>query len=338
MGRKDAGGATAADISPESQNLLKARTESSDSEVKRLDAECWSLSPFVAAFIFSGLLVVGAYTLTKYHDIPAVATPAASILPGYVEGLDVATSADARAAAAVCGAAPVGDVGACEAVLGCEYWNGACGLSCARLATGPACHEASGCAWDEEKLHCGWAHPTCDAVHLATHCAATKFCEWNADAETCARARYACEDLTDRARCERSAQPECAWNALDDENDDGDDAGEATTEVGEVGSCADLRQCETIALPSECATHRGCAFSQAAGSCVSLNVVAADKAMCVASAECPIADTFCNMDFGSKGYCQNCLPLVERGVGVCADEAFVAAPAAEECARACFGE
>ena len=112
MGRKDASGATALDISPEAQKLLKTRDESGDSEVKRLDAECWSLTPFVAAFISSGLLVVGAYTLTTYREIPVVATPAASILPGYVEGLDVATSADARTAAAVCGAAPVGDVGA----------------------------------------------------------------------------------------------------------------------------------------------------------------------------------------------------------------------------------
>ena len=331
MGRKDAGSATAADISSESQSLLETGTESSDSEAKRMDAQCWSLFPFVAAFVSSGLLLVGAYTLTKYREIPAVATPAASILPGYVEGLDVATSADARAAAAVCGAAPVGDVGACEAVLGCEYWNGACGLSCARLATGPACHEASGCAWDEEKLHCGWAHPTCDAVHLATHCAATKFCEWNADTETCARASYACEDLTDRTHCERSAQPECAWNGADKGGDGAEDGGIP------AGLCADLRQCETIVLPSECATHRGCAFSQAAGSCVSLNVVAADKAMCASSGDCPVADTFCNMDFGSKGYCQNCLPLAERGVGVCADETLVAAPATGECARACFG-
>jgi len=328
MGRKDAGGATASDIESEAQKLLRTGAESGDSEVKRLDAECWSLSPFVVAFIFSGLLVVGAYTFTTYRELPVVATPAASILPGYVEGLDVATAADARSAAAVCGAAPAGDVGACEAVLGCEYWNGACGLSCARLATGPACHEASGCAWDEQKLHCGWAHPTCDAVHLPTHCAATKFCEWNADAATCERASYACEDLTDRERCERSAQPECAWNEADDDVDNNTEGS---------GSCADLRQCETIALPRECATHRGCAFSQAASLCVSLNVVAADKAMCVSSVECPVADTFCNMDFGSKGYCQNCLPLVERGVGVCADEAFVAAPAAEECAGACFG-
>jgi hypothetical protein len=205
------------DIESEAQKLLRTGAESGDSEVKRLDAECWSLSPFVVAFIFSGLLVVGAYTFTTYRELPVVATPAASILPGYVEGLDVATAADARSAAAVCGAAPAGDVGACEAVLGCEYWNGACGLSCARLATGPACHEASGCAWDEQKLHCGWAHPTCDAVHLPTHCAATKFCEWNADAATCERASYACEDLTDRERCERSAQPECAWNEADDD-------------------------------------------------------------------------------------------------------------------------
>ena len=333
MGRKDAGGATAPDISPEAQKLLKTRDESGDSEVKRLDAECWSLTPFVAAFISSGLLVVGAYTLTTYREIPVVATPAASILPGYVEGLDVATSADARTAAAVCGAAPVGDVGACEAVLGCEHWNGACGLSCARLATGPACHEASGCAWDEEKLHCGWAHPTCDAVRFSTHCAATKFCEWNADAETCEEARYSCEDLTDRAHCERSAQPECAWKDADDTDDEEEDL----LSPPSGGSCADLRQCETIALPRECAAHRGCAFSQAAGACVSLNVFAADKAVCVSSSECPVADTFCNMDFGSKGYCQNCLPLAERGVGVCADEATVAAPAAEECARACFG-
>jgi hypothetical protein len=170
-------------------------------------------------------------------------------------------------------------------------------------------------------------------VRFSTHCAATKFCEWNADAETCEEARYSCEDLTDRAHCERSAQPECAWK----DADDGDEEEENLLSPPSGGSCADLRQCETIALPRECATHRGCAFSQAAGACVSLNVVAADKAVCVSSSECPVADTFCNMDFGSKGYCQNCLPLVERGVGVCADEAFVAAPAAEECAGACFG-
>ena len=321
MGRKDAGGATAPDISPEAQKLLKTRDESGDSEVKRLDAECWSLTPFVAAFLSSGLLVVGVYTLTTYREIPVVATPAASILPGYVEGLDVATAADARTAAAVCGAAPVGDVGACEAVLGCEHWNGACGLSCARLATGPACHEASGCAWDDEKLHCGWAHPTCDAVRFSTHCAATKFCEWNADAETCEEARYSCEDLTDRARAASAPRSRSARGRM------------RTTRRRRSRAliCGSARRSRCL---GECAAHRGCAFSQAAGACVSLNVVAADKAVCVSSSECPVADTFCNMDFGSKGYCQNCLPLAERGVGVCADEATVAAPAAEADTRA----
>ena len=124
--------------------------------------------------------------------------------------------------------------------------------------------------------------------------------------------------LDDRAR-RAPAQPE--WK-------DADDAEEEESQA--LAAVRDDR------CP-ECAAHRGCAFSQAAGACVSLNVVAADKAVCVSSSECPVADTFCNMDFGSKGYCQNCLPLAERGVGVCADEATVAAPAAEECARACFG-
>jgi hypothetical protein len=69
---------------------------------------------------------------------------------------------------------------------------------------------------------------------------------------------------------------------------------------------------------------------------VSLNQVAVDKAMCVTSSQCAVADTFCNLDFGSKGYCQNCLPLVERGKEVCVDDIVVAAPAAQECKDACF--
>ena len=60
--------------------------------------------------------------------------------------------------------------------------------------------------------------------------------------------------------------------------------------------------------------------------------------MCVRSEDCDVADTFCNMDFGSKGYCQNCLPLAGDGAGVCDDDAKVAAPGRGECRMACFPE
>ena len=274
------------------------------------------------------------YAFTFPSGDPVVATPAASVLPGYVEGLAIATVHDVREAQDVCGSTPYGDVGKCDQVVGCEYWNGRCGLQCARLATGAACHEATGGAWDETLLHCGWIHPTCEAVTQSTHCAATKFCTWDSDTGTCARAAYECEDLIDEQHCEKSASPECAWrdDSEDRDEDDETDTGSNSTS----GSCADLRQCETITLPSECSTHRGCAFSQQRGACVSLNQVAVDKAMCVTSSQCAVADTFCNLDFGSKGYCQNCLPLVERGKEVCVDDIVVAAPAAQECKDACF--
>lgn len=278
--------------------------------------------------------LVGVYAFTAKHAALPVATPAASILPGYLEGLDVATVADARMAQEVCGNTPYGDVGACDGVMGCEYWNGGCGLVCARLATGAACAEASGCAWDELKLHCGWLRPQCDIVSVSTHCTSTKFCTWDSETSSCAAARYECPDLTDEAHCEKSAAPECAWNDLEDGDGDGDGDGDA--ETNRSGVCADLRQCETINLPTECGTHRGCAYSQRSGSCVSLNLVAEDKAMCVASEDCAIVGTFCNLDFGRKGYCQNCLPLMELGEAVCFDDTIVAAPASGECKRGCF--
>ena len=71
---------------------------------------------------------MGVYAFTAKHAALPVATPAASILPGYLEGLDVATVADARMAQEVCGNTPYGDVGACDGVMGCEYWNGGGGV------------------------------------------------------------------------------------------------------------------------------------------------------------------------------------------------------------------
>ena len=106
----------------------------------------------------------------------------------------------------------------------------------------------------------------------------------------------------------------------------------------ETKACTDLKQCEAIHLPVDCPGHKGCAFSQSKGACVSLSVVAENQPVCISSAECTVAETFCNMDFGAKGYCQNCLPLKARGgVQACYDDKVVAKPGAKQCAEACFG-
>ena len=68
---------------------------------------------------------------------------------------------------------------------------------------------------------------------------------------------------------------------------------------------------------------------------MSLSVVAEDKPMCVANEDCAVADTFCNLDFGNVGYCQNCLPI--EGAEVCDDVTRVAGVAAGMCKRGCFG-
>ena len=49
--------------------------------------------------------------------------------------------------------------------------------------------------------------------------------------------------------------------------------------------------------------------------------------------------TFCNYDYGSLGFCQNCAPLMTAGDGkeeVCDDRQFVTAGGSEECKRVCF--
>ena len=252
-------------------------------------------------------------------------------MEGYVPGLDVVTAADALARQLECTAVmtteEISDAErseSCAAIAGCDFWGGACGMDCGRLATAEACGASDGCAWDETHRHCGWAAPACAASSAAPeHCDSSAFCQYDAGARACVDATYACEDLGDAASCARSAAPQCAWN------EEGGGSG------SDGGACADLRQCETIKLPRDCAAHRGCAFSQSGGACVSLSVVAEDKPMCVANEDCAVADTFCNLDFGNVGYCQNCLPI--EGAEVCDDVTRVAGVAAGMCKRGCFG-
>ena len=138
------------------------------------------------------------------------------------------------------------------------------------------------------------------------------------DPKVCQLARKKCLDLGDADTCKRSAEPHCVWNS-------------------ETKACTDLKQCEAIHLPQDCPGHKGCAFSQSKGACVSLAVVAENHPVCVSSSACTVADTFCNMDFGSKGYCQNCLPLKTRGgAEVCDDDKVVAKPGAKQCKESCF--
>ena len=257
--------------------------------------------------------------MTKHveFDPAESATPAAESIPGYVPGLDVVTAADARERQETCFASS--DADECDATVGCDYWEGRCGIDCGRLATSDACAVSDGCGWDERTRHCSWRLPECGPAADAAHCDATKFCTYDIANERCVSRTYECGDLESEDACKRSETPRCAWNS-------------------EEGTCADLRQCETIRLPRDCPTHKGCAYSQSRGACVSLGDFARDKPMCVRSEDCDVADTFCNMDFGSKGYCQNCLPLVGDGVEVCDDDAKVAAPGTGECRMACFPE
>lgn len=227
--------------------------------------------------------------MTKHVDFdPAEsATPAAESIPGYVPGLDVVTAADARERQETCFASSVADE--CDAIVGCEYWEGRCGIDCGRLATLDACAVSDGCGWDERTRHCSWRLPECGPAADAAHCDATKFCRHDAATGRCVSRTYECGDLESEDACKRSETPKCMWNS-------------------EEGTCADLRQCETIRLPRDCPTHKGCAYSQSRGACVSLGDFARDKPMCVRSEDCAVADTFCNMDFGSKGYCQELSP------------------------------
>ena len=98
-----------------------------------------------------------------------------------------------------------------------------------------------------------------------------------------------------------------------------------------------MKPCASILLPVDCPAHAGCAFSQSAGACVALAAVAASRHVCAAEGDCTVTDTFCNMDYGTKGYCQSCLPLRARGSAVCSNDTAVAGSGAKMCAAACFG-
>ena len=245
-------------------------------------------------------------------------TPAAHLVPGYVVGLDIVTAMDATERQKTCNAQP--DAAGCNIVTGCEYWNSRCGINCQRLATQDACVVSEGCSWDGVKRHCYWKVPECGPIASPTHCAATKLCEYNTTSSKCQLAKKKCGDLgEDPNTCKRSADPHCVWNS-------------------ETKACTDLKPCEAIHLPQDCPGHKGCAFSQSKGACLSLAVVADNLPVCVSSKECTVAETFCNMDFGTKGYCQNCLPLkAQGGSEVCDDDKVVAKPGAKHCKASCFG-
>ena len=112
--------------------------------------------------------------------------------------------------------------------------------------------------------------------------------------------------------------PRCAWNP------------EA------AGDCYDLKSCPSINLPKSCLMERGCVYSQVQGVCLQLSVAQRKHSICVSSGNCTVADTFCNMDYGKKGYCQNCVPITNVGRAQCDNTKVVVASGAAECKAACF--
>ena len=217
----------------------------------------------------------------------------------------------------------------CAGTNGCETWRGECQVQCNTLATEDACGVSAKCQWDDTYHTCNSRKlPTCTSSNTRALCIATRFCEWDAIEATCGDATWRCEDLKDAAHCSRSDSPRCVWSASDD-----DDDADASPNGG---TCSDLRQCEAIALPQECPTHHGCAFSQSKNQCISLSALAGDKPVCRTSADCDVPDTFCNGDYGPRGFCQNCLPIIGDGIESCDDIARVPATGAKECRSACF--
>ena len=93
---------------------------------------------------FPSAQLVFIFALTKHVDFdPAEsATPAAESIPGYVPGLDAVTAADARERQEVL---RLLRRGRCDATVGCDYWEGRCGIDCGRLATSDACAVSDGC-------------------------------------------------------------------------------------------------------------------------------------------------------------------------------------------------
>lgn len=306
-----------------------------------------------------------------------VPTPASHLVPGFVAGLDIVTAADATARQSLCGAqegAPACDAvagcefwnercgvdcqrlatsDACVVSEGCS-WDGAhrhCTWqvpNCTAVSSPSHCGATKLCAYnasavgqrltrrrDDRRAHAcitglsprvvTGSSPRVITGAIFYFLVINNYNKVN-DADgrpsrrgECQAARRTCADIGDDATCKRSPDPRCVWNS-------------------ESKACADLKECEAILLPADCPGHKGCAFSQSKGACVSLTVVAASQPVCVSSSECAVAETFCNMDFGSKGYCQNCLPLKALGgVEVCDDDKVVARPAAAMCKAACFG-
>ena len=254
------------------------------------------------------------------QDAPAspVLVPAARVVPkNDAAASDIVTAADAQQRQAQC--TGVVNASTCDAQAGCEFWNGTCGIDCQRLAAEGACTASAACDWDLAGRHCSWKGPDCATITSEVHCITTKLCSYNSSAAKCQTAQLECSGYGDAKTCARSTAPVCAWNS-------------------EFGTCADVKPCENITLPVDCTAHKGCAYSQSTEVCVNVSVAAETKPICASSTDCTEARTFCNMDFGTKGYCQNCLTLETRGVAVCEDTGVVAKPAAKSCKSACFGK
>ena len=286
----------------------------------------------------SQTLFITAIVEAPYEGIGEQGTFAASAAPASKARLSGNTDAPAAAAAAPVAVlrgiqtrenavarrdrcAGMSNATVCDSTNGCEHWRGECQVQCGTLATAEACGVTAKCDWDEAYHVCNSRRPpTCESSNTRSLCIATRFCQWDAIEAKCGDATWKCEDLKDEAHCSRSTEPRCVWS--------GDDDG--------GGSCSDLRQCEAIALPQECPTHHGCAFSQSKNQCISLSALAGDKPVCRGSADCGVPFTFCNADYGVRGFCQNCLPIIGDGIDQCDNIARVPAPGAGECRSACF--